>query len=100
MATRVSPQADFARRCDDLPVGEREAAQAVKFIITLREHVNEMTAQLARLEDKSARATGASMVAATRVEAAALRRDISEAQLLIERLRTRYLKADQRTQRR
>ncbi len=69
-----------------------QAAEALKFISALRDHLNEMTAQLARLERKSARATNARIVKATRVEAAALRRDISEAQVLIDRLRSRYLR--------
>lgn len=81
-------------------MGDYQAAQAVKFIIALRDQLNEMTVQLALLERKNAEATSASMASATRVEAAALRRDISEAQALIERLRSRYLAEDQRTQRR
>jgi hypothetical protein len=72
----------------------------MKVIIALRDQLNEMIAQLTWLERKNAKATSASMLAATRAEAAALRRDISEAQALIERLRSRYLDGDQRTKRR
>ena len=79
---------------------DQRAAQAVKFISALRDHVNEMMAQVAWLERKGARAKSSSMVSATRVEAAALRRDIAEAQVLIDRLRSRYSKGDQRPQRR
>lgn len=81
-------------------MGDYRAAQALKFISALHNQVNEMTAQVAWLERKSARATSASMVAATRAEASALRRDISEAQVLIDQLRSGYLKSHERTQRR
>lgn len=81
-------------------MGDRQAAQALKFISALRDQVNEMTAQLAWLERKGAMARSSSMVSATRLEAAALRCDIREAQVLIDRLRSRYLKGDQRAQRR
>ena len=73
-------------------MGDRQAAQAVKLINALHDQVNEMTAQVDWLERKSTRATSASMVVATRAEAAAVRRDINEAQVLIHRLRSRYLK--------
>ena len=75
---------------------DQRAAQAVKFISALRDHVNEMMAQVAWLERKGARAKSSSMVSATRVEAAALRRDISEARVLIDRLHSRYLTAHER----
>jgi hypothetical protein len=81
-------------------VTDRQAAQALKFISALHDQVNEMTTKMAWLERKSARTSSASMVREARLEAAALRRDISEAQVLIDRLRSRYLKSHERPHRR
>ncbi len=75
-------------------MGDRQAAQALKFISALRDQLNEMRAQLTRLERNSAGAASASMASARRVEAATLRRDIKEAQALVDQLRNRYLNDD------
>jgi hypothetical protein len=69
---------------------ERNAAQAVELVRALCHPLHEMTRQLARLErqdviDMHGRAS------AIRCEVAALRRDIHEAQFLINRLYRRYL---------
>jgi hypothetical protein len=55
-----------------------------------------MTTQLARVERQDV--TGRNgRACALRTEAAALRRDIQEAQFLIDRLQRRYLNGDKRT---
>ena len=76
-------------------MGDRRAAQAVELIRALRHQLREMTKQLAWVErqdvtDRNGRAC------AMRMEAAALRRDIKEAQFLIDRLQLRYLNGDGR----
>ena len=72
---------------------QRDAAQAVELVRALRDQLHEMTHQLVRLERLDV--TGASSRAsAIRCEAAALRRDINEAQILIARLQRRYLNSD------
>ncbi|WP_424751463.1 hypothetical protein [Mycobacterium sp.] len=68
-----------------------QAAQAMKLISALRAQLNEMTTRLARVERKGATTRKSSVVSAMRFEAAALRRDIDEAQVLIDRLHRRYL---------
>jgi hypothetical protein len=69
-------------------VGEPEAAQAVELIRALREQLREMTAQLAWVERQGL--TGwDSRASALRLEAAALRGDIAEAKILIDRLQHR-----------
>jgi hypothetical protein len=71
-------------------VDERAAAQAVELVRALRDQLRGMTRQLTRLEGQAV--TGAnSRASAIRSEAAALRRDINEAQFLIDRLERRYL---------
>ena len=79
-----------AVRCDDCVMGYREAAQAVELIRAFRHQLDKMTSQLAwvKRQDVTARNGRA---CAMRLEAAALRRDIREAQLLIDRLARRYL---------
>jgi hypothetical protein len=64
-------------------MGESDAAQAVELVRALCEVVDKMTRQLTCLEDRGARP-----------EAAALRRDIDEAQGHINRLQRRYLRGD------
>ena len=78
-------------------VSNHEAAQALKLIRALREVLDELTAELARVEGKAAMTRSKGMASAIRSEAAALRRDISEAQALIDRLRNRYINGDHRT---
>ena len=77
-------------------MGDHQVAQALELVRALRHQVQEMTTQLAWVErqdvtDRNGRAC------AMRMEAAALRRDIQEAQFLIDRLRRRYLNGDERT---
>jgi hypothetical protein len=70
-----------------------DAAQAVELIRALRHQLDEMTTQLAWVERQDV--TGRNgRACAMRMEAAALRRDIQEAQFLIDRLRRRYLSGD------
>jgi hypothetical protein len=66
-------------------------AQARELIRALRDRLREMTAKVALLERQDV---------ALRLEAAALRRDIAEAHALIDRLQSRYLSSDERTQHR
>jgi len=68
----------------------RQTAQAVEFIRALRIQLGEMTSQLGWIERQNVRASN-SRACALRVEAAALRRDIKEAQSLVDRLERRYL---------
>jgi hypothetical protein len=82
---------------DDLSaVGESQAAQAVEFIRALRVQLLEMTSQLAWIERRDVTAWNA-RACAMRVEAAALRRDITGAKVLIDRLQRRYLGGEERT---
>jgi hypothetical protein len=83
--------------CEDLSVmGGWQAAQAVEFIRTLRIQLREMTGQLAFIERQPVTRRNA-RACVMRVEAAALRRDIAEARVLIDRLQRRYLTGDERT---
>jgi hypothetical protein len=74
-----------------------DAAQAVELVRALRHQLHEMTTRLAWVEcqDVSGRKGRAA-----RMEAAGLRREIKEAQALIDRLERRYLNGDERTQQR
>ncbi|MGZ3382691.1 MAG: hypothetical protein ACXVBB_20845 [Isosphaeraceae bacterium] len=75
-------------------VGRRQAAQAVEFVRALRDQLEEMVLELAWVERQRLNASRGSRVSALRWQAAALRRDINEAQILIDRLQHRYLNAD------
>ena len=66
-----------------------QAAQAVEFIRVLRVQLGKMTTQLARIERQDVTGSNA-RACAMRVEAAALRRDITEAKVLIDRLHRQY----------
>lgn len=66
------------------------AAQAVRFIDALHDQLVKMTAQLAWIERQDVTARNARAYA-MRVEAAALRQDIQQAQFLIDGLARRYL---------
>jgi hypothetical protein len=66
-------------------------AQAVESVRALRDQLHEMTRQLARLERQGVTGTNGRESATIRHEAAALRRDISKAQFLIDGLERRYL---------
>ena len=73
-----------------------EAAQAVEFVRALRHQLGQMNARLAWLERQDVTGTNG-RACAIRLEAAALRRDIRQAQVLIDRLQRRYLSGDERT---
>jgi len=68
-----------------------QVAQAVEFMRALRAQLGEMTARLAWIERQGAAGRSSREI---RVEAATLRRDISEAQAHIDRLQRRYLSGD------
>jgi hypothetical protein len=57
----------------------------------LCDRLHEMTRRLARLERQGVTGTRGRTSASIRCEAAALRRDINKAQILIDRLERRYL---------
>jgi hypothetical protein len=89
----IIPLPEQDQRCNDSCVDERDAAQAVELVRALRNQLHEMTHQLVRLERQDVTGTS-SRASAIRSEAAALRRDINEAQILIDRLQRRYLNSD------
>jgi len=68
-------------------------AQAVEFIRALCEKRDEITHHLAWVEQRAVHSEG-SRASALRSEAAVLRRDINEANILIDRLQRRYLNGD------
>ena len=70
---------------------EHDAAQAVELVRALCDQLHEMTRQLSRIERQGVIGTNGRASATIRREAAALRRDISKAQFLIDRLERRYL---------
>lgn len=76
-------------------MGGWQAAQAAEFTRALQVQLREMTSQLAWIERQDVTGRNA-RTCAMRIEAAALRRDIQEAQVLIDRLRRRYLDGDER----
>ena len=76
---------------------ERDAAQAAELVRALRNQLHVMTHELVRLERQDVTGTS-SRASAIRCEAAALRRDINEAQILIDRLQRRYLNDDGQAQ--
>jgi hypothetical protein len=71
------------------PVNQRDVAQAVELVRALRDQLHQMTRQLVRLERLDVSGTG-SRASAIRCDTAALRRDIDEAQTLIDLLQLRY----------
>jgi len=75
----------------------RDVAQAVYLVRALRGQLHEMTRELVRLERLGVTGT-IGRASAIRCEAAALRRDINEAQTLIDRLQSRYLNDDEHVQ--
>ena len=88
-ALTISP-AGRGEWCNDSTVDDRDAAQAVELVRALCDQLHAMTRQLARLERQGVTGTNCRS-SAIRYEAAALRRDIREAQILIDRLERRYL---------
>ncbi|MGO9158724.1 hypothetical protein [Mycobacterium sp.] len=82
-------------------MGDCDAAQAVELVRALRDQLREMTTRLGRAEHQLLRVTAWNRSArAQRLEAAALRRDIAEANSHIDRLQRHHLSSDERTQRR
>ena len=70
-----------------------DVAQALELVRALRHQLDEMTTQLAWVERQDV--TGRNgRACAMRLEAAALRRDIRQAKVLIDRLQRRYLNGD------
>jgi uncharacterized coiled-coil protein SlyX len=76
---------------------ESDPAQAAQLVRALRDQLREMTTQLAWADSRNIPGPHGH---ATRLDAAALRRDIAEAQMHIDRLQRRYLLADERSQQR
>ncbi|MGB7871809.1 MAG: hypothetical protein WBM01_26710 [Mycobacterium sp.] len=77
----------FAEHRTDQTAWSPATAQAVELVHALRHQLHKMTYQLGWVESQD-------------VTAAALRRDIREAQVLIDRLQRRYLSGNERTQQR
>jgi hypothetical protein len=71
-------------------VDAHDVAQAVELVRALRHQLHEMTRQLNLLERQSVMSPNR-RPSAVRLEVAALRQDISQAQFLIDRLQRRYL---------
>jgi hypothetical protein len=75
----------------------RNAAQAAELARALRDQLRDMTTQLARVESRVLGVTTWNRPAhETRLDAAALRRDIAEAKRHMDRLQRRYLSGDER----
>jgi uncharacterized coiled-coil protein SlyX len=74
-----------------------DPAQARELISALRDHLREMTQHLARVEGRYVPGPDGHPA---RLEAVALRRDIAEAQMHVDRLQRRYLSDDERIQQR
>jgi hypothetical protein len=66
-----------------------DAAQALELVRALRDQIHEMTNHLTCLESESDNSP-TRRAPATRLEMAALRRDIDQAQMFISRLQHRY----------
>jgi hypothetical protein len=74
-------------------VRDCDVAQAAELVGALRDQLREMTTKLAWVERQGV--TGRNgRACAMRLEAAALRRDIKKAQVLIDRLQRRFLSGD------
>jgi hypothetical protein len=91
---RQPPPSTLDGYLHELP-GERDAAQAVELVRALCDKLGEMTYHLAWVESRDVTTT--SQAGTKRLEAAALRRDIAEAQRHIDRLQRRYLNGAERT---
>ena len=74
-----------------------DPAQAAELIRALRDHLRERTQHLARVEGRYVPGPNGNPM---RLEAAALRRDIAEAQMHVDRLYRRYLSDGTRIQQR
>jgi hypothetical protein len=84
---------------EDLSVGGCQAAQAVELVRALRVQLHEMTSRLAWVERQDVTRTNG-RACAMRMEASALRRDIKQAEALIDQLEDRYLSGDEQLQER
>jgi hypothetical protein len=73
---------------EDPAVSAYQVAQAVEFIRALQVHLRKMTSDLARVERQSVAGRSGREL---QLEAAALRGDIAESKVLIDRLHRRYL---------
>lgn len=80
---------------DHLVMHDCDPAQAAELVRALRDHLREMTHRLAWVDGRDIPGTNGHP---TRLEAAALRRDIAEAKMHIDRLLRRYFSGDERTQ--
>ena len=78
-------------------MGDCDAAQAMELIRTLPDELREMTHHLAWVEGRDVPGPNGD---ATRLQAAALCRDIAEAQMHVDRLQHRYLSGAERIQQR
>ena len=67
----------------------------MQLVRALRDQLSELTAQLAQVERQDVTLMKKGRASAVRLHAAALRRDIKEAQALIEQLQRRYLPGDE-----
>ncbi|HTZ14884.1 MAG TPA: hypothetical protein VMC78_14890 [Mycobacterium sp.] len=72
-----------------------QRAQAAELVRALCHQLDDMTTQLDRMERQGAKYARSSAI---RLEAATLRKDVREAQRLIDRLKRLYLDGDDRTQ--
>jgi hypothetical protein len=91
---------DFAEHRTDQTARCPATAQAVELVRALRHQLREMTAQLAWVESQDVTRMSGPSHARCAWKQAALRRDIREAQVLIDRLQRRYLSGEERTQQR
>jgi hypothetical protein len=91
---------DFAEHRTDKNAWCPATAQAVELVRALRHQLHEMTAQFAWVESQDVTRTNGPSHARCGWKQAALRRDIREAEVLIDRLERRYLSGDERTQQR
>ena len=76
-------------------MGASEAAQAMQLVRALRDQLSELTAQLAQVERQDVTLMKKGRASAVRLHAASLRRDIKEAQALIDQLQRHYLTSDE-----
>jgi hypothetical protein len=82
-------------RCDHVVVRDCDVAQAAELVRALDDQLHKMTTRLAQVKHHCVTCRNG-RACETRLEAAALRRDIQEAQSLISRLQRRYLNGDGR----
>ena len=92
-----APLARKATGCENLVMQESDPAQAAQLVRALCDQLREMTAQLAWADARNVPGPNGH---ATRLDAAALRRDIAEAQMHIDRLQRRYRLGEERLQQR